>query len=473
MSELAILSSTTIPENNQKSCTEYRQDNEASSSHIVKNTTNKKSFAKATVNEDYPTDEQCIIFPFIEGVRISDYVYKLAEVIQPSDIRFCSRISRNRVSFYLSSVKVVDEFLDKHFGIQINRQFIKARRLVNSDKRIVISNAPPSIPHEIIAETIKSFNVQLSSEISFLKFGIKEEKFSHLQSFRRQVYVTTETAKKLPTSVVMNYLGQQRRIFFNDDKVRCFHCKEYGHISAACTQAADFDDNFLDVDQMETNENDIVEKETVTNQNMQPSEHEIVQQPPKQNDKVFDDSMAQSIQIIINDVIHKPQPKRPPPSTISSDTSQDIPVTCSNTPQNPMQQNTTTPQDKSSRNKNKKQKVSTNDEQQVSTKVLLQSIEENFELHKKEYPVSFSNFTLIMDLVKGHSNPVSAISDITTDYCGISKILTDNYKLLKHRSMKIRFTKLRKRLQRSIPNKDETESDLAWSDDPSDQEPTK
>lgn len=473
MPEPAILTSITTPENSQESCTEYRQDNQASSSHIVKNTTNNKSFAEATLNEGYPTDEQCIIFPFIEGVRISDYVYKLAEVIQPSDIRFCSRISRNRVSFYLRSVKVLDEFLDKHFGIQINRQFIKARRLVNPDKRIVISNASPSIPHENIAETIKLFNVQLSSEITFIKFGIKEEEFSHLQSFRRQVYVTTDTAKNLPTSVVMNYLGQQRRIFFNDDKVRCYHCKEYGHISAACTQAAEFDDNFFDTDLMESNENDRVEKETDTNQCMQPSEHEIVQQSPKQNDKVFDDSMAQSIHSIINDVIHQPQSKRPPPSTISSVSSQEIPATCSNTPQNPIQQNTTTPQDKSSRNKNKKQKVSINDEQQVSTKVLLQPIEENFELHKKEYPVSFSNFTLIMDLVKGHSNPVSAISDITTDFCGISKILTENYKLLKHRSMKIRFTKLRERLRNSIPNKDEIESDLARSDDPSDQEPTK
>ncbi len=453
-------------ENQQNSCTDYRQDayNQTSPS----NTSKSKSFANATKNEDFPTDEQCIIFPYTDGIRLSEYVYKLAEVIRPSDIRYCSRISRNRVSFYLSSVKIVDEFLDKQSGILINKQFVKARRLINPDKRILISNAPPSVPHELIAELMNSLNVNLSSDISFLKFGIKDDNLSHLHSFRRQVYVTNDTVKNLPTSAVIHHLGQQRRIFFNDDKVRCFHCKEFGHISAACPQAPDNDD-IPDDYHMETHQKE-------DNPNLEPEISQPNHKPTNDRNSTFDDITAEQIQSVIKDVIHQSAPKRPPPSTISNESSStDIIPNPPEFTSNSQKVITNTKQDDNGqivRSKNKKPKMSTNNgtetNQPLSIKELLKPIEENFDLHKKEYPVSFSNFSLIMDLVRGHKNPISVISDISTDYSGIHSILKQNYPFLNHRSMKIRFTKLLKRLKEACPDIEKSIEDSAWSDEISD-----
>lgn len=101
--------------------------------------------------------------------------------------------------------------------------------------------------------------------------------------------------------------------------------------------------------------------------------------------------------------------------------------------------------------KTKKQKTVNdhpeNEKEAISTKQLLQSIEENFENNKQRYPVSFNNFSILMDLTKGHKNPISVISEITNDYDGVIKILEENYQHLSHRSMKTRFTKLRKKLK--------------------------
>lgn len=448
-----------------ETCTDYRQVDQT-----VTDTIKTKTFANATKNEHFPTDEQCIILPYIDGTRVQDYVYKIAEKVNPKDIRFCSRISKNRVSLYFSNKKIVDDFLDKHLGIEINKQFIKARRLTNPDKRIVISNAPPSIPHEVIAELMKSFNVELSSEINFLKFGIKDEKFSHLHSFRRQVYVSAETMQNLPMTAVLNYQNQQRRIFFNDDKVRCFICNEFGHVSAACAQAI----NELENKNPEGDPMEITQEEVNTTPNSSKSDTNL--QP-------FDDETAcQIVSIIHNPPQHPPQ-KRPPPSTLSNDSTDDkepcsdSKVTSDTTPpsNSPTSAETTKQQfnlkEKPTKSKTKKQKTSKTDHKEpASTKILLEPIKKNFEENKSKYPVSFSNFMLIMDLVKGHSNPASAISDMTENYGGICEILKENYRFLTHRSMKIRFTKLLKKLKEYSPNTEIPEDNLSCSENSSDQD---
>lgn len=72
-------------------------------------------------------------------------------------------------------------FWKRHAGLNINKQFIKTKRLINPDKRIIIYNVPPSIPHDDITELIKSFDIKLSFDITFVKFGIKDDEFSRLQ----------------------------------------------------------------------------------------------------------------------------------------------------------------------------------------------------------------------------------------------------------------------------------------------------
>lgn len=66
---------------------------------------------------------------------------------------------------------------------------VSFRRLISYTKRIVIFNVSSCIPHGYVERAIKSYGLQLSSTITFLKAGIPGDEFSHILSFSRQTYV--------------------------------------------------------------------------------------------------------------------------------------------------------------------------------------------------------------------------------------------------------------------------------------------
>lgn len=120
-----------------------------------------------------------LIFPYVQKTHVKEYVIRLAKVTNQVDIRYCLRISRNKINIFLKDKERVDYFLQHLAGTEIDKNFVKARRLANPDKRIIISYAPPFVPQQLI----NSFNVKLFSNITFLKLGMKDEQYSHIQSF--------------------------------------------------------------------------------------------------------------------------------------------------------------------------------------------------------------------------------------------------------------------------------------------------
>lgn len=66
-----------------------------------------------------------------------------------------------------------------------------------------------------------------------------------------------------------------------------------------------------------------------------------------------------------------------------------------------------------------------------------------------------------MELIKGQEHQIPIIKEITEDLQGIIKILEDNYLRLQARSMKIRFTKLKKKLIAAVsPDRISTDEDI-------------
>lgn len=56
----------------------------------------------------------------------------------------------------------------------------------------------------------------------------------HVISFRRQVYASLAENEIIPSSLLINYDGEETRIFLSDDQMTCFKCKRVGHIAAKC-----------------------------------------------------------------------------------------------------------------------------------------------------------------------------------------------------------------------------------------------
>lgn len=133
-----------------------------------------KTYASATSLEMFPSKEQAIVIEKQDGLTIKDYVGKLATIISPNDIRFVSRIANNRICVFLSSKIVAKKLTDNHSTIKINNFELGLRPLINKQRRVIISNVCPVVPHSVIEAELSKLNIKTSSKISFIKAGISD-----------------------------------------------------------------------------------------------------------------------------------------------------------------------------------------------------------------------------------------------------------------------------------------------------------
>lgn len=197
-------------------------------------TSDKVSYAQMAQQIHFPRKEQAIVTDAIDGLQIKDYVVAIGRLVGPENIRFASRISQGRVCLYLSTQDLARRIVDANTKINIKSHVLTIRSLISNTKRIIISNVCPIIPHVMIEAKFREFNVTPVSPITFIKAGINEAEYSHIMSFRRQMYVKPEDVNKLPSSFQIRYEGTAYWIYVSSDKLACFLCKEEGHLAKHC-----------------------------------------------------------------------------------------------------------------------------------------------------------------------------------------------------------------------------------------------
>ena len=196
------------------------------------NTSN--SFAETTAKSNYPKMSQAIVLNSIDGVRQVEYITAISKITEPANIIAASRISNNRFCIFLNSETIANNLVKNHTHIEIGNNIIPIRKLINPSKRIILSNVYPSIPDGIIINVLQDVGIRLTSNISPLRAGFATDQFSHITSFRRQIYINPDDISLVPSSIAINFEDTLFRIFLTDDTVTCFRCKQTGHISSSC-----------------------------------------------------------------------------------------------------------------------------------------------------------------------------------------------------------------------------------------------
>lgn len=133
----------------------------------------------------------------------------------------------------------MENVLKTHSSIYVNEIKIPIRRLINSSKRIILSNVCPTIPNQLIIEAFNSLGIKTISPITHMKASFSTEQFSHILSFRRQVYINQDSIPKIPSSITVTVEDATFRIFITDDTVTCFQCHQTGHFSNQCKNIPD------------------------------------------------------------------------------------------------------------------------------------------------------------------------------------------------------------------------------------------
>lgn len=177
--------------------------------------------------------EQGIIMQMINDIEPEEYVYAMANITDPQNIINYSKISYGRIRIYFKNKQIVEEITTKNKTIKINDIDIPIRPLLIPSKRIIISNACPEIPHEIIEKALNQLGLKTVSSMFFLRAGLRKPGFEHILSARRCVYVAHDF-ESLPETTTVQYEESEHRIFITDDSEFCTHCKKHGHLVEIC-----------------------------------------------------------------------------------------------------------------------------------------------------------------------------------------------------------------------------------------------
>lgn len=372
----------------------------------------KTSFSNVLKASAFPKKDQAIIYPVIEGIQIRDYVVATGKVVGPTNVLFASRMSNNRVCIYLSSSEVVNSFVDAKGGVDINDIFVPARKLILPAKRIILSNVSPCIPHYVIEEVFKMKNIKTVSPISFIGAGIGLDEYRHVCSFRRQVFIHLEQSVEVPSSLLISFESEEYRIFLSDDKLKCFRCKEEGHIAANCS---------------------VMEPANI-----------VINSSNKRPASSTNDSC--SIEAVMNDSL--PEGSQVPGSPEAKqnvtvpqeikDSSEALPKAASHNDC----------KEKKIRKATKKRKFETKGDESTSE----DSFEDIEMFWSDESPqvLDFCNFSAFLEQVKGHNKPLEVAKRYTDDIDGLIRLLKSVGPMFTQRAAKERCKRLTVSLKKAI-----------------------
>ena len=202
---------------------------------ILQKTQQKNSYAHVADQPQFPTREHAIILDSIEGITIQEYTLAVGKLVGSKNVRFVSRISHGRVCIYLNSKETADSVItDPPTKINIGSHCLEIRPLITKSKRIILSNVCPIIPHNVILDELRKRNVISESQMTFIKAGISDPEYSHVLSFRRQMYILPEYLPNLPESMQITFDDTPYHIYLSTEKLACFLCKEEGHVAKFC-----------------------------------------------------------------------------------------------------------------------------------------------------------------------------------------------------------------------------------------------
>lgn len=120
--------------------------------------------------------------------------------------------------------------------ITIKNNVLEIKPLITRNKRIVLSNVCPVIPNYIIEQKFEELNIKIMSPMTFMKIGVIDPAFSHILSFRRQLYISPEDNLRLPESFQITFEGTNYWIYTSTDALKCFTCNTLGHLAKNCPQ---------------------------------------------------------------------------------------------------------------------------------------------------------------------------------------------------------------------------------------------
>lgn len=389
-----------------------------------------KTYAYATANYTFPKKDQAIVVEWKDGIPIQEYASALVKLVDSTSIRFISRISNKRICIFLSNKILVQELSTKKLKI---RSFeLEIRPLIMSHKRVIISNVCPIIPHETITGELERRGIIVTSSISFLRAGMSDPGFSHILSFRRQVYIKPEDAERLPESLQIEFEDTKYWIYLSTDPATCFICKQQGHIAKACP--TNLEDQQVVSPQHSSSESPavIINQESNDNNTMETNIHSGIKRPLSISTTASDPSSSNNTNNL-------------------SDVSQ-IPgtgnISTQNENENENDNSFQIPKKKAKKVKKSNKKVKTENSENIKKSIeeLLNPLKEIIEASPNEFALDLLQFKSFIENATRSPNAVDVAKNYTSNPQVLVDMIQKVHPYLTDRGIKSRCTRIKNKL---------------------------
>lgn len=387
----------------------------------------------------YPKKEQAIVLGVVDDLKLMDYVIAVGNIVGPRNITFASRISNNRICIYLANTQLVDAIVTEHSIITIQDREVSVRKFITPARRIIISNVCPTIPHNLVESVLRGIGLQLASSVSFMRAGIPGDEYSHILSFRRQVYVNPNSNMELPSSVVIKHDETNYRLYLSFDDISCFICKQANHIAKNCPQLISFPTvNHSAVSPPQNG----VENPTAS---IAPNNQQDMSDSSTDKDPSTNLSAQQTPSAT-------PLPKKRQASSIASTVASSPVEESTDLMLFPHTSPTLTTPNANASNKSKKMRKSSSTESLSDIEVSLEPIKVLIDENPSKFVLNFHQIVQFFESVHGSPDALSVAKQYTTDITGLIENLSELHSRLSQRNIKTKCTRIRKKLQLQLDN---------------------
>ena len=157
----------------------------------------------------------------------------VAEVVGATSVKSAARMNGGVVIF-------VDE-VDKANtvvanGVVIQDTFVSVTPLATPATKVLLSNIPPFINDALIIKELNRFG-KVVSAVKKLPSGCKSPTLKHVVSHRRILYmILNDRTRDLKVTFKLTVDGFDYTLFATTENMRCFGCKEEGHLIRSCPE---------------------------------------------------------------------------------------------------------------------------------------------------------------------------------------------------------------------------------------------
>ncbi len=168
------------------------------------------------------------------AVSVEDCCLAVGEVVGHEHIMSASRMNSATVVF-LSSVEKANVLVET--GIVVDNLFTPVLPLSMPSKKVLLSNVPPFISDETLVRIMSRYG-KLVSPIKMIPVSCKSPLLKHVVSFRRFFFMILKEDEELDLSLHLKVDDCDYIIYATTEKIKCFNCREVGHLIRTCPNKA-------------------------------------------------------------------------------------------------------------------------------------------------------------------------------------------------------------------------------------------